>query len=52
MSGLSRWVNLRDFIETRHAQSLLKVFKRAFRLCVLLVEQVVQDVLVSLDETL
>lgn len=52
MPGVFRRIDLRDLIETSHAQRLLKVVKRAFRLCVLLVQQIVQDVLVSLDEAL
>lgn len=45
-------VNLRDFVETGHPQGLFQIFERAFRLSVLLIQQVVQDVLVALDKPL
>ena len=45
-------IHLGDFIQSGHAQSLLKVVERAFRLSVLLVQKIVKDVLVSLDEAL
>ena len=45
-------VDLRDLVQTRHTQRLLQVFERALSLRILLVQEVIQNVLVSLDESL
>ena len=50
--GVAVGVELCDLVETRHPQCLFQVFQRAFRLSVLLVKQVIQNVLVALDKTL
>lgn len=45
-------VQLGDFVKTCHTQRLFQVIERPFRLSVLLVQQVVENVFVSLDEPL
>ena len=45
-------VHLDYLVQSGHAQRLFQVFKRAFRLRILLDQQVVQNVLVPLDQPL
>lgn len=45
-------VNFSDLIKASHAKGLLEVFERTFRLGILLVQQVIQDVLVALNKSL
>ena len=50
--GLLGWVSLVKLVKLGHAQSLFKVLEGALCLCCLLIEQVIQNVLVALDQSL
>ena len=45
-------VDLDYFVEASHSKRLFQIFERAFRFGVLLDQQVIQNVLVSLDQPL
>jgi len=49
---MGRGVNLDDLIESGHAQCLFQVLQCAFRFSILLDQQVIQNVLVTLNESL
>jgi hypothetical protein len=49
---LASWIGLVQLVELGHAERLFKVVERALRLRSLFVEQVVQNVFVTLDQPL
>ena len=50
--GLLGGVRLVQLVELGHAERLLQVVERALRFCSLLIQQIIEDILVALDQSL